>query len=105
MSARVEPIRDADLPAVGEFLNAHMNRDIPVASWIQCARGPWRGDAPNHGYLLREGDRLAGVLTALYSEREIAGKTERFCNLATWCVLPSHRRQSLRLLTARKSDS
>ncbi len=98
MSVRVEPIRDADLQAVGAFLHAHVNRAIPVASWVESARGPWPGDAPNHGYLLRDGDELVGVLTALYSERQIDGKTERFCNVATWCVLPSHRRHSLRLL-------
>ena len=54
----------------------------------------WAADVPTHGFLLREEGRVVGALTALYSERQVAGRTERFCNVATWCVLPSHRSQS-----------
>ena len=98
MSVRVESIRTADLRVVGEFLHEHMNRHISVASWVASVQVPWARDAPNHGFLLRDDERVVGVYTAIYSERRIAGKTERFCNFATWCVLPAHRRHSLSLL-------
>jgi hypothetical protein len=37
-------------------------------------------------------------LLALYSERMVAGRLERFCNLGSWCVLPDYRPWSLSLL-------
>ncbi|MBX6722001.1 MAG: hypothetical protein IRY92_01990 [Dactylosporangium sp.] len=43
---------------------------------------------------------VVGVYLAFYSERTIAGRRERFCNLGAWCVLPEHRFHSLRLLRA-----
>jgi len=48
--------------------------------------------------MLVEGDRIAGVHLALYSERVIDDRRENMCNLAAWCVLPTHRHQGLRLL-------
>jgi len=39
-------------------------------------------------------------LLALYSERLVEGRLERFCNLTSWCVLPDYRSRSISLLTA-----
>lgn len=61
---------------------------------------PWKVDAPNHGFLLREGQRIIGVHLAFYSERLINGQLERFCNLGAWCVLPEFRFHSVRLIKA-----
>jgi hypothetical protein len=37
---------------------------------------------------------------AFYSDRLIAGRSERFCDMGTWCVLPAYRSHSIRLLRA-----
>jgi hypothetical protein len=50
--------------------------------------------------MLVEGERIAGVYLALYSERVINGQRESMCNLAAWCVLPTYRHHGLRLLRA-----
>jgi hypothetical protein len=50
--------------------------------------------------MLKDGDRLVGVYGAIYSERTIRGKAERFCNLAAWGVLPEYRMHSLSLVRA-----
>jgi hypothetical protein len=60
----------------------------------------WKVDAPNHGFMLRDEHRVVGTYLALYSERLIAGRVERFCNLSTWYVLPEYRFHSVRLLKA-----
>jgi hypothetical protein len=57
-------------------------------------------EAPNHGFMLRDGQRVVGALLAFYSERLIAGRVERFCNMGAWCVLPAYRSHSIRLLRA-----
>ncbi|MGF1648013.1 MAG: hypothetical protein ACFCVF_13975 [Kineosporiaceae bacterium] len=100
MSVALAPITDADLPAVGAFLHRHLNPRVAPDAWARALRVPWRADAPDHGYLLRDGDDVVGAYLAFYSEREIAGRRERFCNLGAWCVLPEHRFRGLRLLKA-----
>jgi hypothetical protein len=96
--AKIEVIADADLPRVCEFLHRHLNSKISVDSWLRSFRVPWSGDRPNYGFMLRNDEDVLGVCTAVYSERMIRGVTQRFCNLAAWCVLPESRGWSLLLL-------
>jgi hypothetical protein len=98
MTVEVAPITDADVAAVADFLHANHDDRIP---WAQsCSAMPWKVEAPNCGFMLRDGQRVVGALLALYSERLVAGQAERFCNIGTWCVLPSYRSRSISLLTA-----
>lgn len=100
--ARVElrPIEPGDVLAVGAFLTEHLNAAVPAAAWARALDVPWDVDRPNAGFMLVAGERIVGVHLAFYSERVIAGRTERFCNLGAWTVLPEHRFHSLRLLKA-----
>ncbi|AKU18767.1 hypothetical protein VV02_08760 [Luteipulveratus mongoliensis] len=43
---------------------------------------------------------MVGAYVAYYSERDVRGTTERFCNLGAWCVLEEHRFAGVRLLTS-----
>jgi len=94
------PIAAADLDPVGEFLHKNLNERISAQDWARAARVPWLVDAPNHGFMLIDGNDVVGVYLAFYSNRTISGRTERFCNLGAWCVLPEHRLRSLQLLMA-----
>jgi hypothetical protein len=89
----VAPITDADIAAVAAFLHANMNDRVPWDRAISPA--PWKVEAPNHGFMLRDGQRVVGTQLAFYSERLIAGRMERFCNISSWCVLPEFRFHSL----------
>jgi hypothetical protein len=100
MAVRVEPITGSDVRPVAEFLHTNLNSRVSADAWARSLTVPWAVDAPNHGYRLLDGDTLVGVYLAFYSERTIAGRRERFCNLGAWCVLPSHRFHSVRLLKA-----
>ncbi|MGE2731092.1 hypothetical protein ACQI4F_16550 [Mycolicibacterium vaccae] len=98
MTVEITAITDADVPAVAEFLRDRHNDGVP---WDRaCAALPWTAAAPNHGFMIRDGQRVVGTLLALYSERVVAGRTERFCNLGSWCVLPEYRSRSISLLNA-----
>lgn len=97
-SVRVAPITDADVAAVAAFLHEHLNERIAPSAWARAMTAPWQVEAPNHGFHLRSGDDVLGAYLALYSTRTIAGRTERFCNLAAWCVLDEHRARSVRLI-------
>lgn len=98
MSAvEIKPITSADVRDVAEFLHVRLNASIPTEEWAAAITPSWAIAQPNHGFLLRAGERLVGAYLAFYSEREIAGQRERFCNLAAWCVLDEYRSLGLRL--------
>jgi hypothetical protein len=98
MAVEIAPITDEYVPAVADLLCANLNDQVP---WARCCSAvPWKVDAPNHGFLLRDGQRVVGACVAFYSERLVAGQVERFCNVGAWCVLPAYRFHSIRLLTA-----
>ncbi|WP_197686348.1 hypothetical protein [Actinoplanes derwentensis] len=82
---------------MARFLYEHLNARVSADSWERAIQVPWKVEAPNHGFLLRdEQDEIAGVYLAFYSERD----GRRICNLGAWCVLPQHRFHSLKLLKA-----
>jgi hypothetical protein len=95
---KVSPITAADLPEVGQFLHENLNRRFTAERWIESLVHPWATQAPNHGMLLRDADRLVGVFCAIYSEQVIGGRSERFCNPHSWCVLEEYRRHGLSLI-------
>jgi hypothetical protein len=96
----VAPIGADQLADVGRFLHENLNRRVPAERWAEMAVPPWKVDAPNHGFLLRRDGVVVGAYLAIYSEREVRGQVERFCNLAAWCVLDDHRADGVRLLRA-----
>jgi hypothetical protein len=100
--ARVEarPISEADVPAVAEFMHAHLNERVPASAWTRALDLPWAVERPNAGFMLLQDGRVVGAHLAYYSQRTIDGRPERFCNLGAWCVLEEHRFQALRLLKA-----
>lgn len=98
MTVEIAPITDADVPAVADLLQANLNDQVPWAR--ACSTVPWKVDAPNHGFMLRDGLLVVGACVAFYSERLVAGRMERFCNVAAWYVQPAYRFHSIRLLTA-----
>jgi len=98
MSVELSPITDADVAAVADFLHVSYKDRIP---WARSGlAGPWKVEAPNHGFMLRNGQRIVGAHTAFYSERPVEGRAERFCDLGTWFVLPEFRLHSIRLIKA-----
>ena len=99
-SIRVSAITDVDVGRAARFLEANLNSRIPAEAWAASVESPWGVDRPNAGFMLLQEDTVVGVHLALYSERIIDGRLERFCNLGAWSVLPEHRFHSLRLLRA-----
>jgi hypothetical protein len=91
------PITDAGIPEVADFLRTNLSAKVP---WARSCAEPWKVNAPNHGFMLRHGSRVVGVQLAFYSERLVAGRVERFCNLGAWCVLPEFRFHSMQLVMA-----
>ncbi|MEO8906540.1 MAG: hypothetical protein ABI310_00555, partial [Microbacteriaceae bacterium] len=95
----VRPIDTDDIGPVADFLTANLNPRVLAHAWSDAMRRRWV-DAPNHGFMLQAGDDVVGAYLAFYSEREIDGRLELFCNLGAWCVLEEYRSHGLRLVRA-----
>jgi hypothetical protein len=97
----VEPIRSDTLQEFCTFLHAHLNPDISADRWASAFRQDWGVTESNHGFAMRDSDgRLVGGIGAIYAERIIRGRPERFCNITSWCVLDEYRSHSMRLALA-----
>ena len=96
----IEPIEDDTLDEFAAFLHEHLNRSRTPAVWSADFRRNRRPESPNYGFALRDQGVLVGGIGALYADRQIAGRLERFCNITSWCVLNSHRQHSTRLAMA-----
>jgi hypothetical protein len=99
-SIRVSPIYDRDVRRVAEFLHANLNARTSADDWAASVAMPWPVDKPNAGFMLLDENTVVGAYLAIYSERLIDGRLEKFCNLGAWCVLPEYRFHSIRLLKA-----
>jgi hypothetical protein len=99
-AVELRPTHNSDVDDVAEFLHAELNHNVPARSWAAAMTPPWRCATPNHGFHLRADGHVVGAYLAIYSDRLIEGRIERFCNLAAWCVSDQFRAHSVRLLRA-----
>lgn len=96
----IEPVTDANLAEFARFLHENLMRSRSPAEWEAGLRTQWLPDLPNHGFVVRDGGAIVGGIGAYYAQRQLHGRSERFCNITSWCVLDAHRQQSTRLVMA-----
>jgi hypothetical protein len=100
----LEPIRDSDLTDFCQFLVENLSRQRTADEWASAFLQEWGVEKSNNGFLLRDDNQIVGGIGAIYAERLIRGKPERFCNITSWCVLDRYRSQSMRLAIALTSQ-
>ena len=100
----LEPIRDSDLTDFCQFLVENLSQQRTAEEWATAFLQDWGVEKPNNGFLLRDDNQIVGGIGAIYAERLIRGKPERFCNITSWCVLDRYRAQSMRLAIALTSQ-
>jgi hypothetical protein len=99
-TVELSPIGDAQVDQVADFLHRELNPRVTVEGWSKGISVQWVPDAPNHGFMLIEDGKVVGANIAFYSEREINGRYERFCNLGALCVVELRRTHAIRLVRA-----
>lgn len=104
MSIQIRPAGLSDQREVCALLHRDMDPSVPEARFANLFHYPWLNAKPDHGFVLLDGERLAGYISTIYSDREINGRMERFCNLSSWYVEPACRNHSLKLLSACHRD-
>ncbi|MEV6976015.1 GNAT family N-acetyltransferase [Kitasatospora sp. NPDC093806] len=57
----------------------------------------WGGQEGYYGYVMEDGDEVVGFLGTLFTEREVAGKPHKFCEIHSWYVKEDYRNESMKL--------
>lgn len=91
---------DSDAAEVCAFLSKNMGRGIRPEKYMAIFTYPWMVNPPNRGYVLELDGKIVGYYGAIYADRLVYGHIVRVCNLTNWCVLPEHRKSSMRLVSA-----
>ncbi|MGB5337771.1 MAG: hypothetical protein WBO06_01620, partial [Gammaproteobacteria bacterium] len=86
------------------FLTRNLSNVRTADEWASAFRQHWGIEKPNNGFMLRVDGKIVGGIGAIYSQRPVRGKPERFCNITSWCVLDQYRSQSMRLAMALTSQ-
>jgi len=100
----IEPIQDSDLLDFCRFLNKNLSYARTADDWANAFMQHWGIEKPNNGFILRDDGQIVGGIGAIYAQRLVRGKPERFCNITSWCVLDQYRSQSMRLAMALTSQ-
>ncbi len=91
---------EADYEALRPLLSLFNSPKLDQGGWRSLFDYSWASPHRHRGYLLRDGDRIAGFFGTIWSERIIDGKRAAFCNLSSWITLPEYRNASLLLFKA-----
>ena len=101
----IEPVKDSDLQDFCRFLTRNLSNVRTADEWASAFRQHWGVENPNNGFMLLDNGQIVGGIGAIYAQRLVHGKPERFCNITSWCVLDRYRSQSMRLAMALTSQS
>ncbi len=89
--ANVRPAREDDIPAVVDLLHTRMNGKIEPQRWRRILDYPWRPPEAERGWLVEDRGRIVGFMGTIYSDRVVAGRTHRFCDLSSWYLMRDYR--------------
>ncbi|MGE5313291.1 MAG: hypothetical protein ACM3Q4_01195 [Acidobacteriota bacterium] len=96
--ATVQPADLGMFDDIHALLRQFNNPRLGAAEWRGLFTYPWRNPCDPPGYVLLDGARVVGFLGTVFSERRIGERTERFCNVTSWIVLPGYRGESIRMV-------
>lgn len=101
MKAHIRPVHERDINSIILLLHGYHDSRLSLEEWRRLFEHPRPvKNQPNLGFVLESSDQLVGFVGAIYSERLVEGRVERFCNLSSWYVRPEFRSYSIALLMA-----
>ncbi len=89
----IRPATESDIDGMVALLQGHMNSKWTPARWRRLFTYDWETDRPDFGRVIEIGGEIVGCLGAVYSERVINNRRERFCNPCAWYVRKDVRQQ------------
>ncbi|MHA1537388.1 MAG: GNAT family N-acetyltransferase [Alphaproteobacteria bacterium] len=95
MSALIRPALDSDIEPICTLLHEKMNSKFPRQRWRRLMDYAWMEDKPDFGRVVEDGGRILGFVGMVYSDRLIAGRSERFVSISSWFLDKSLRGRGL----------
>lgn len=95
---RVERVRPDGFDEVYTKLLVPLHSRHPSAGFHRIFEYPWRTNEDYVGLALHDGEEMAGFVGLVFSRMEVAGRTERFCNVTSLVAKESHRAEVTMLL-------
>ena len=87
----VRPAHADDIEPVVSLLHEQMNRKIAPERWRRLMTYDWLPEKPNLGYVAEADGCIVGYVGAVYSDRQVAGRTERLVNICAWYLAKAYR--------------
>ena len=87
----IQKVKAVNLPQIRQFLTARYTHDMTAKEITQLLSYQWQKEEDYCGYQLLAGDSLVGFMGLIFSQRQLNGKTEKFCNLTTLYVEEGYR--------------
>ena len=99
-NVEMRPAAATDVEAICAFL-APVFSLVPLPFWRRMLTYSWlpAEAKPDLGAVVMAGTRIVGFLGAMYSNRVVEGRAERFCNVFAWYVQPEYRHYAVALLS------
>jgi len=95
----IKKVFSEDFQSVLELLDLFGNKDIDRNQWQRLCNPVCRKLANDfHGFALVDDGKFVGFIAGIQSQREINGKTHKFCNISSWIVHQNYRNEKKGLL-------
>lgn len=93
-------VKQVNLSMFGQFypLLREINPKLSETEWYSLFSQSWHQSEEYCGYGLFDGSEMVGFLGLLFSQRNIDGQIENFCNLTSWIVKEPYRGQGISLM-------
>lgn len=88
---KIRPATRGDADAVVTLLHQRMNSKIAPDRWRRLFTYDWLDVVPDYGRVAEADGEIVGYVGAIYSDRMIAGRTERLVNICAWYLSKDHR--------------
>lgn len=99
MTVTVRKATEHDLFPVYELLRGSTlnSAPLPLESRKRMFRPVWGGNEGYYGYVMEDSGEIVGFLGLLFTERTIGGEQHTICEVHSWYVKDSHRKESIKL--------
>ncbi len=78
---------------------SRLNPAFPPDRWNRIFAWGWQNPEDHVGYgLVTDAGDYVGFAGTIYSDQEVGGRVERFCNITSWYVEEGHRARALSLI-------
>ena len=89
----VRPATENDIDGMVALLQGHMNPKWTAERWRRLFTYDWQAHRPDFGRVVDRDGEVVGCLAAVYSERVIEDRLERFCKPCAWYMRKDVRRE------------